>query len=440
MSNKKAAHSLSFVVVGGSISGLACAYTLSKAGHNVTVLEKSDGKNGNWECGVRSPPNMTRILNDWGLQDTIEKVGVKARSTTFRAAATSEMVGIVQYHSQIMEALRADLWYLPYGHLWSELHKLAVQAGAEVRFHSRVVDIDPGTPSVTLDTGEKLQADIVIGADGSDGVVRQVVIEEEFSGAPDPLVTFSTFIPTELMKDDKEIEYLVHGDADWNIWLADGCCIHGHLTRSREYYTLVLVVPADTTKFHPNWDDCCSPKDLNVDLSKFHPSVRKLWTLASASPVIPTKYVVHEPFSNIVHEDSKVLLVGDAAQTTPPQFHHSYSMGIEAAATLGNLFSRLRNRDQADTLVTAYEEIRQPRITHAFRSEHGRYQFITFHDGPEQQTRDTGLKLAIENSLKDWDDADEEFLRDVWEDYLAMFNYDASEAVDDWWTMWGSMM
>ncbi|TFK48525.1 FAD/NAD(P)-binding domain-containing protein [Heliocybe sulcata] len=436
--SKKAAHSLSFVVVGGSISGLACAYTLSKAGHKVTVLEKGDGKNGSWECGVRAPPNMTRILNDWGLQDVIEKVGVKASATVFRAAASLEKVGVIQYHPQIMDALRADLWYMPYGQLWTELYKIAVEAGAKVRFNSRVVDIDPETPTVTLASGEELRPDLVIGADGSDGIVRRVVVEEESSGTPDRLITFSTFIPTQLIRQDKELEYLVHGDPDWNIWLADGCCIHGHLTRCREFYTLVLVVPADVENFNPNWDDHYAPEDLNLDLSKFHPSLRRLFNLAHS--VIPTKYVVHEPFSNIVHDDSKVLLVGDAAQTTPPQFHHSYSMGIEAAATLGNLFSRLRNAEQADTLVTAYEEIRQPRITHTFRSEHGRYQFITFHDGPEQQMRDAGLKVALENSLLDWDDADEEFLRDVWEDYIAMFNYDASEAVDDWWTMWGSMM
>jgi salicylate hydroxylase len=36
--------SLKFIVVGGSISGLACGYLLRRAGHDVTILEKSDGK------------------------------------------------------------------------------------------------------------------------------------------------------------------------------------------------------------------------------------------------------------------------------------------------------------------------------------------------------------------------------------------------------------
>lgn len=83
--------SLNFVIVGASIAGLACAYTLRKAGHNVHVLEASDSL-GQVCClfmnfvdcrccatdiiaqspgGVRLPPNATRILNAWGLGDEV---------------------------------------------------------------------------------------------------------------------------------------------------------------------------------------------------------------------------------------------------------------------------------------------------------------------------------------------------------------------------------
>lgn len=42
--HRRSAVSLDFIVIGASIAGLSAAYNLKQAGHNVRVLEKSDGK------------------------------------------------------------------------------------------------------------------------------------------------------------------------------------------------------------------------------------------------------------------------------------------------------------------------------------------------------------------------------------------------------------
>lgn len=41
---------LRFVVVGGSIAGVACAYALQEVGHQVLVVEQGDGR-----CNVCNP-------------------------------------------------------------------------------------------------------------------------------------------------------------------------------------------------------------------------------------------------------------------------------------------------------------------------------------------------------------------------------------------------
>jgi salicylate hydroxylase len=41
---RKAPLQLRFVVIGGSVAGLAAALALQKVGHKVLVLEKSDGR------------------------------------------------------------------------------------------------------------------------------------------------------------------------------------------------------------------------------------------------------------------------------------------------------------------------------------------------------------------------------------------------------------
>lgn len=46
------------------------------------------------------------------------------------------------------------------------LYEGAIREGVEVRFDSRVEVVDEKSPSITLSTGEKIEADLIIGADG----------------------------------------------------------------------------------------------------------------------------------------------------------------------------------------------------------------------------------------------------------------------------------
>ena len=97
--------SLHFIVVGGSVGGLSAAYNLLQAGHTVHVLEKSSGfenvrtrscllressKKPNRSQaggGVRVPPNMTKLLLHWGLEDIVMRTGVKCPRIDFLEGA-----------------------------------------------------------------------------------------------------------------------------------------------------------------------------------------------------------------------------------------------------------------------------------------------------------------------------------------------------------------
>lgn len=123
-----------------------------------------------------------------------------------------------------------------------------------------------------------------------------------------------------------------------------------------------------------------------------------------------------------------------------PNGSHNAALAIEDAVTLGNLFSRLRHVNQIPLILSAYEEIRQPRCADTQESERRKRDFICMPHGPEQRARDAGLREAMEKALLDWDDADEEFLREAWGEYIERFALDANEMADDWWTKWGTFL
>ena len=65
--------------------------------------------------------------------------------------------------------------YVQHGQLYDWLLDLAQSAGAELRFNTRVTEVDTEGPAVLLASGEVLGGDIVVGADGWDSIVRRVV-------------------------------------------------------------------------------------------------------------------------------------------------------------------------------------------------------------------------------------------------------------------------
>ncbi|TFK49537.1 FAD/NAD(P)-binding domain-containing protein [Heliocybe sulcata] len=432
------ANSLTFIIVGGSIAGLASAYTLSKAGHRVTVLEKSSAPYDHHSGSVHSPPNMTRILKEWGLKQWLDEVGVKADGVVFRKGDTGEKIGVLVYHPQIMEALRADYVFVPYRSLWSTLYDMAVKAGASVRFGANVERLNPDLPSVFTSGGGELKADFVIGADGRESVTRGFVVDQAPRGVVDTLCGFTLTVPTLSLKADPDLAFLTDRP-DWNLWLGDRSCIHGYLSMGRQEYILNLILKSSDQRFRQNWQDRFPPSELNLDLSGYDTRVRKLVGLAEA--ITPTKYCHYAALSNLLHDSGKVFLVGEAAHTLPPNYNQNAALCIEDAVTLGALMSRAKAKDVAFSLASAFEDIRQLRSAQVSHSEHSRYEMVTLPLGTEKQKlRDESFRAALPRALRGWEDADEEYLREVWEEYIALFNYDAYEAVEDWWTKWGSFL
>lgn len=57
------------------------------------------------------------------------------------------------------------------------LYELGHEAGAKYRANAKVVSVDVSGSSVTLESGEVLKADVIIGADGRHGLCRQLLLE-----------------------------------------------------------------------------------------------------------------------------------------------------------------------------------------------------------------------------------------------------------------------
>lgn len=58
------------------------------------------------------------------------------------------------------------------------LYEKFIEQGGQIRFESKVVDVASVGTSITLNTGEKLTADVIVGADGPFSTVRKAITRE----------------------------------------------------------------------------------------------------------------------------------------------------------------------------------------------------------------------------------------------------------------------
>ena len=145
---------MNVVIVGGNVAGLRCAELLSKNKVQVEVFEK--GKKGLYKicaAGYTHDAMKELPLPDYLIERDVKYVLGKTR------------FGFLKVRKRVYMLSRPNL----HEYQWD----LACDAGANVHPESRVVDVNFKDNNATLEDGTKIKYDFLIGADGSNSIVRK---------------------------------------------------------------------------------------------------------------------------------------------------------------------------------------------------------------------------------------------------------------------------
>lgn len=150
-------------VVGAGIAGLCAAIAVRRAGHRVTIYEKSTFKN---EIGaaISITPNGNRILDRWGFDS-------KAAGETLKEQSRVVDLNTLELKQQV------DLCHISseYGHacngyhrvdLHSALRRMAEQLGADVKLGMEATELNCEAGVLGFKSGGRVTKDLIIVADG----------------------------------------------------------------------------------------------------------------------------------------------------------------------------------------------------------------------------------------------------------------------------------
>ncbi|KAJ7195381.1 FAD/NAD-P-binding domain-containing protein [Mycena pura] len=379
------------LIIGCGIGGLSAAYCLGRAGHKITVLERASEIS---DVGAGIQVDHTTMAQTV----LIPRLGaggdhVLAMRVPVPRDATGERIGWTQWGDAMTADYGAPYYHIHRADLLDMLHTLATPF-MTLCLNSKVVAIDPSAACVTLENGDTLSGDLIVGADGLKSVVRTAIV-----GGPAraPIHTgdsaYRAIVPTAAMRADPALRGLVDSREMVN-WMGPEKHIIGYSIRGGAEYNLVLVRPDSAAK--ESYMAEGSVAQMRADFADWEPRIPKLLHLTEKTYILPLMY--REPLDNWVHATNKVVLLGDAAHPTLPSRAQGAAMAVEDAAVLGTLLSHLtRADDPADglgMLLRAYQALRQSRTAKTQRAARANFDVFHLPDGPAQRTRDGSMRSA----------------------------------------------
>jgi salicylate hydroxylase len=89
---------------------------------------------------------------------------------------------------------------------------------AKIRLNAKVASINPSAPSLTLKSGEVINADLIIGADGVKSYLRGVVLGKPDEAMPTGDAAYRAIIPTSEFLKDPDLRPFVE-NPEMNAWM-----------------------------------------------------------------------------------------------------------------------------------------------------------------------------------------------------------------------------
>ncbi|KNG93933.1 monooxygenase [Pseudaestuariivita atlantica] len=339
------------ILVGGGIGGLTAALALDQIGWDVSVLERAP-ELGEIGAGVQISPNGIKVLDALGVMPRIEATLFQPDAIEIRHGPTGR-----KFFHLPMKAVALERW----GARYIQIHRAdlvdglaatlrdrqpdALRTGAEVAAY----ETSSKGAAVTLTTGERCEADLIIGADGIHSVIRDQMLgpdEPVFTGN----VAWRAVVPVADLDPD------VVPPPSGCVWTGPGK--HAVTTRIRggSVVNFVGVVEQDAWT-QEGWSLTGTAAQAHADFGGWNP------TLAAIIDAAPTLHrwalFTRPPLPR--WSDGAVALLGDAAHPMLP------SMAQGAVQAMEDAFVLARELEKGGMISAACERYYAARIDRVTR-------------------------------------------------------------------------
>jgi 6-hydroxynicotinate 3-monooxygenase len=337
-------------VVGAGLGGLTVAAFLQRAGFPVRVYEQAPAFS-RIGAGIILSANATKVLRRLGVERDLLDVGIKPHSYISRAWDTGETMYEIVFDAGSEAYFGGTYMNVHRG----DLHTVLARAIAHetVAFDHQLLDIDHRGPSFRLNFkgGATAEADIVIGADGINSKVRDILL-----GAEPP--RFARAMAHRAIFDSRRLDgFAIPDCTKW--WGADRHALPYYMTFKRDEVYVIGVVPA--AEWASDEPVLRSSREAFLDaFAHFHADLRRV--IGAAEDV--TLWPIYARPRDDRWSGDRIVLMGDACHPVPPYMAAGGAMAIEDGAILSRCLEAFNDPAKA---FRCYEATRIPRVSEVQR-------------------------------------------------------------------------
>ncbi|MEU4341280.1 FAD-dependent monooxygenase [Nocardia sp. NPDC023852] len=329
----------SVVIVGAGPAGLTAAITLADAGVDFVLLDRlTEGANTSRAAVVHA--RTLEVLEQLGIAEELVSTGIVVPRFTVhdggRTLATIQFGGLPTHYPYTLMT--------PQDTTEAVLLKRLRKAGGEVHRPYAVSRAFDETDGVTVEYTDaagaqgSIRADYVIGADGMHSIVREAA-GIGFTGA--------TYAESFVLADVR-MDWPIARDEVALHLSPEGVTVVAPLPDDHEPNRYRVVATLETAPERPTVEDIQAILDTRGPGGQV--KVREvLWS---------SRFRVHHRVADH-YRAGRILLAGDAAHVHSPAGGQGMNTGIQDAAALGPLLTRVL-AGEPDTLLDSYEATRRP--------------------------------------------------------------------------------
>ena len=319
------------VIAGGGIGGLAAALACAQRGVPVQLLERA-AQLSEVGAGIQIGPNVTRILQAWGLGAALAQVAAFPQQLQARDAQSGQVLGTLTLGARAQATYGAPYATIHRADLQGLLHRAAQSAGVDLLLGQTVQGWRGTEAGLQVNTAQSLslQASALIGADGVWSAVHQQLLGD----AP---ARFTGHLAYRALVAQADLPAHLRSD-QVTVWMGPRLHVVHYPVRSGQWLNLVAIVHGVKPEQADDWDQAGHTqmlmqamgevgKDLHERLASV-PAWRQ-WALHDREPLSASRQMAQ----------GRVALLGDAAHPMRPYLAQGAGMAIEDAQALAQSLS-----------------------------------------------------------------------------------------------------